>query len=225
MVYAGTLVKGARDEAELVAWLDAWLERGAAAEMARLGYALRDLPTEEILDALDAVRRTRLNDLPHETRGLVLEALGIQEQLQPICAKILGEVTDADLQATLVERMQAPLGYLAEFPAVVAEMMLAAERGMLGAMAAIRFVEHPSDPHEPWQLLVAARLWRDGMRSMARLTALVRPALVSFGLVPSVERLDLGELALARAAESAWIAERIATHPDQDRVPLYDEPA
>ena len=224
-MYAGTLVRGARDEAELVAWLDAWLERGASAEMARLGYAVRDLPTEEILGALDAVRRTRLNDLSHETRGLVLEALGIQEQLQPVCAKILGEVTDAEMQATLAERMQAPLGYLTEFPVVVAEMMLAAERGLLGAMAAIRFVEHPSDPHEPWQLLVSARLWRDGMRSMARLTALVRPALVPFGLVPSVERLDLGELALARAAERAWIAERIATHPDQDRVPLYDEPA
>ena len=104
-MYAGTLVKGACDEPEVVAALDAWLGRGAAAEMARLGYALRDLSTEEILDALDSVRRTGLNDLPHETHGVVLEALGIQEQLQPICAKILGEVTDADLQATLRERM------------------------------------------------------------------------------------------------------------------------
>lgn len=120
--------------------------------------------------------------------------------------------------------MHDPLGYLAEFPVVVAEMLLAAERGMLGAMAAIRFVEHPSDDYQPWHLLVASRLWRDGMRAMARLTALVRPALVSFGLVPSVERLDLGVLMRARAAENAWLADRIAAHPDQDRIALYDEP-
>lgn len=218
----GALSK-ASDERAFVAALDRLLEAGIALKFAQVAHAMLELPLEEILRAIEALRRD-LGKLSQETRGLVLEALGVQEQVQPVVDRLAREARPNVMVDATEARVRAPLGYLVEFPVEVASLLLAQDRGALAAVATLRWMER-SAPVEPSPLFLAARTWRDGMRASARLLASVRPDLVSEGLVPAVERIDIAALVERRRAQDAWLAELVAAHPDDDSFPVYPDAA
>ena len=217
-------VSGASEAGAFGAALDRLLEEGAALAFWAILPAVIELPVEEILRAIERFRRS-LAGLTPETHGLVLEALGVQEQLQPIVNGLITEVPPAAVAEVHQSRVPAPLGYLTEFPVEIAALFLAQERGLLASIAALSWIERADAQVAAAPLSLAARFWRDGMRASARLLASVRPDLVSEGLVPAVERLDIAALVARRKQEDAWLAELVAAHPDDDRFAVYPDVA
>jgi hypothetical protein len=212
-------VESARTERDFRAVLDSMLERKDALNLGSIARAALESTPEESLSAL-VDTRSRLGGLPEETRGVVLEAIGVQLQLLPTVSALAREVSANDLEAVTQAWEQDPVGYLTSFPVEVAELFLAGDRGVLAAMVVERLLEHPWETVQVWHLSLAARIWRDGARALARLFASVCPERVPEGLVPQSERIDIARLAEERKAEDAWLADLIAAHRDEDRFPI-----
>lgn len=213
-------VESTGTERDFLAVIDAMLERKDMLNLGPIARAALEMTLEESLSAI-VDTHSRLGGLPEETRGVVLEAIGVQMQLLPIVSALAQEVSANDMEAVTRAWEQDPVGYLSNFPVEVAELFLAGDRGVLTAMVVERLLEHPPETAQAWHLSFAARIWRDGVRALARLFASACPERVPEGLVPQSERLDIARLAEARKAEDAWLADLIATHRDEDRFPIY----
>lgn len=215
------LMARAHDEESLVEAFDSFLADGMPGVI-DVVKAMSNMPLDELMRAIETARG-QLSRLDPEVRGLIFEALGVQEQLQPIIARLAREIPASALHAIDQKRKRAPLAYLSEFPVVVAELMLASERGLLASTAVAAFMES-SPAWWPAALMpVTARLWRDGARATARLLASAAPTQVPEGLVPAVERLDVAGLAAARSAEDAWLASLVAEHPEQTHIAIHHD--
>lgn len=207
------------NEQAFVTRLDQLLEEGIVEQFAVFAHLLTVFPEEKFLAIVELIRG-RISELPPATSGMLLEGLGVSEQLRPIVLELYREIQPEEMLGVEARRRRSPLGYLAEYPVVIAELLLASERGSLGGIIALHIIEQPERLNGTWLLSESLRLYRDGMRACAKLLASVRPDRVSEGLVPSSERLDLAALRAQRAEEEAWLDKLLAEHPGEDCIPV-----
>lgn len=206
---------------ELLASIDAMIQEGRAVQMSCLSRILLDeLPADT-----QPIREDSLSKLiggvdDQETCGFIEDAWGILAQLRPIAARFLASLPPDALQEAEHERALSPMGYLTACPVPVARLMLAEDRGLLGACAAVYAAAHPG-ALVPWQLHETARLWRDGQYATARLYASIAPEEVPEDLVAPSERLDLDALVERRRQEDEFLAKLAASHPS-DRFYIPD---
>ncbi len=209
-----------QDEAGLVDVIDAHLEAGLAETMGAYAFEHMHLWRSEQVPVGEEFRK-HLLARPSETHGIILEALGVQEQLHPIVERLQREIAPALIDEAVASWTRAPLAYLTDYPTEIAALFLAQDRGLL---ASVLVVSDVADEHDEtaWRTHASALLWRDGVRASARLLASLCPERVSFSLVPRSERLDIDQLVAVQRAQDAWLASIANSHAD-DVIHLFPE--
>jgi hypothetical protein len=203
------------DEERVIAWIDAEVLRPAETRpfLHPLVHAVEGLPLppearQDFLKSLVAVR------LSEPAQAFANDAFAVHASTLETTRRVLASITRPKRKKAHQATDSNPLAYLHEMPVALARLVLAYERGLVAAIgvdALLGITPTYSPPEAPLLLgrdVFLARLWSDGMRSLARAIASIFPELESQESVSAADRLDMGALTESQAAADALIEKR-----------------